>query len=54
MLSPVSAGVSVNDIVILSFEFSDLENQDSAERIPQFLQMWMAPSGIITDCRCIP
>ena len=40
--SPVIAGGIVNDIVILSFGTSDLENQDSTERILGFLQMWMA------------
>tara|TARA_B100002019_G_C21061763_1_gene494440 strand:- start:233 stop:739 length:507 start_codon:yes stop_codon:yes gene_type:complete len=48
-LPGIAGGIDPNDIVILSFGTSDLENQDSAERILGFLQMWMALPGIITD-----
>lgn len=48
-LPGIAAGIDANDVVILTFGSSDLENTDSAERLLGFLQMWMVLPQVIDD-----
>ena len=48
-LPGIAGNIDANDVVILTFGSSDLENEDSSERILGFLQMWMALPQVIDD-----
>ena len=48
-LPGIAGNIDANDVVILTFGSSDLENTDSAERLLGFLQMWMVLPQVIDD-----
>jgi hypothetical protein len=48
-LPGIAGGIDANDVVILTFGSSDLENEDSSERILGFLQMWMVLPQVVDD-----